>query len=116
MLQYTELQPSHALAKHLECIWFLSSTESSPLTGATERVLPDGCVEWIFHLGQPFQRSIITGITGATGVTGEWERQPRSFVVGELTRFLLLQLTGAVAVMGVRFRPGRWCWPHGVAA
>ncbi len=37
--------------------------------------------------------------------TGEWKRQPRSFVVGELTRFLLLQPTGDVAVMGVRFRP-----------
>ena len=37
---------------------------------------------------------------------GEWVRQPRSFIVGELTRFLLLQPTGDVAVMGVRFRPG----------
>lgn len=94
---YTEHQPSPALAEHLECLWFLSSTNSSPGTGATERALPDGCVEWIFHVGSPFQR-----FTKA----GEWERQPRSFVVGELTRFLLLQPTGDVAVMGVRFRPG----------
>ena len=32
--------------------------------------------------------------------------QPRSFVVGELTRFILLQPTGPVDTMGVRFRPG----------
>ena len=97
MMQYTEHRPSHALAEHVECLWFLSSTDPSPGAGASERVLPDGCVEWIFHLGSPFQRSTIAG---------EWERQPRSFVVGELTRFLLLQPTGDVAVMGVRFRPG----------
>lgn len=101
-MHYTEQRPSPALAQHLECVWFLSATESSPATGATERVFPDGCVEWIFHLGAPFQRSITIG----TGTTSEWERQPRSFVVGELSRSLLLQPTGEVAVMGVRFRPG----------
>jgi AraC-like DNA-binding protein len=102
-MRYTEHGPSPELAQHLECVWFLSATDSSPATGASERVLPDGCVEWIFHLGAPFQRSITIG---PTGTPGEWERQPRSFVVGELTRFLLLQPTGDVAVMGVRFRPG----------
>jgi AraC-like DNA-binding protein len=65
--------------------------------------MPDGCVEWIFHLGAPFQRSISANTTRADG---EWVIQPRSFVVGELTRFLLLQPTGEVAVMGVRFCPG----------
>jgi len=83
-LQYTEHQPSHALAEHLECLWFLSTMDSSAGTGASERVLPDGCVEWIFHFGSPFRSTI----------AGNWERQPRSFVVGELTRFLLLQPTG----------------------
>lgn len=96
MLRYTERRPSPALAQHLECIWFASETDISPAKGALERVLPDGCLEWIFHLGSPFQRST---------TAGEWELQPQSFVVGELTRFLLLQPTGVVAVMGVRFRP-----------
>jgi AraC-like DNA-binding protein len=103
MMRYSEHQPSAALAQHLECIWFLSGSDASAATGASERVLPDGCVEWIFHFGSPFQRSMPTSVTGAYGV---WERQPCSFVVGELTRFLLLQPTGDVGVMGVRFRPG----------
>ncbi|MDQ3173249.1 MAG: helix-turn-helix domain-containing protein [Acidobacteriota bacterium] len=98
LMQYTEQRPSPALAQHLECLWFVSETDTSPAKGACERVFPDGCVEWIFHLGSPFQRST---------TTGEWVRQPGSFVVGELTRFLLLQPTGDVTVMGVRFRPGR---------
>src|SRR6266436_5538474 len=57
---------------------------------------PDGCLEWIFHLGAPFRRWL----------NGRWELQPRSFVVGELTRFILLQPNGPVGTMGVRFRPG----------
>lgn len=97
MLRYTEQKPTPALAQHLECLWFASETDTAPAKGALERVLPDGCLEWIFHLGAPFQRST---------PAGEWERQPRSFVVGELTRFLLLRPTGHVLVMGVRFRPG----------
>lgn len=102
-MHYTEQRPSPALAQYLECFWFLTATDTSPATGASEKVFPDGCVEWIFHMGTPFQRAITSGTTGATAA---WERQPRSFVVGELTRFLLLQPTGDVAVMGVRFRPG----------
>lgn len=96
MLHYTEQRPSPALARHLECFWFVSESLTSTAKHAFERVMPDGCVEWIFHLGAPFQRST---------PAGEWERQPRSFIVGELTRFLLLRPTGDVEVMGVRFRP-----------
>lgn len=94
-MNYTERKPIPPLANRIECFWFASSDE--PPAAAPERVLPDGCIEWIFHLGAPFQR---------LNRAGEWEIQPRSFVVGELTRFILLQPTGQVATMGVRFRPG----------
>jgi AraC-like DNA-binding protein len=83
------------------------SSEDSPTRGATERVLPDGCVEWIFHLGAPFQRLITTDNTGSANIPGNWQPQPHSFIIGELTRFLLLRPTGPIGVMGVRFRPGR---------
>ena len=94
-MKYTELKPRPALAQHLECFWFASS--DAPPAGVPERVLPDGCLEWIFHLGTPFRR---------LNQAKEWEIQPRSFVVGELTRFILLQPAGPVETMGVRFRPG----------
>jgi len=96
-MRYVEVQPSPALRNYLECFWFVSDDRQTVVTGVPERVLPDGCVEWIFHFGEPFQQSI-----GAVC----WERQPRSFLVGELTEFLLLRSTGATSVMGVRFRPG----------
>lgn len=96
-MRYTEHRPIQALADYLECVWFVVDDEASHANRAAERVLPDGCIEWIFHLGTPFQRW-----TPDKG----WVLQPRSFVVGELTEFLLLQPTGPTEVMGVRFRPG----------
>lgn len=97
MMRYCEQRPTAALAPHLECLWFVSDTDGSAASGAIERVLPDGCVEWIFHLGAPFQRATLSG---------EWEGQPRSFLVGELTRFLLVKPAGQIEIMGVRFKPG----------
>jgi AraC-like DNA-binding protein len=95
-MKYWEQPPIARLARHVECFWFVSDADGSA-TGATERVLPDGCLEWIFHLGVPFERATLSGV---------WEEQPRSFIVGQLTRFLLLQARGRVEIMGVRFKPG----------
>lgn len=95
-MRYWEEPPAASLARHLECFWFVSDADESA-TGVTERVLPDGCLEWIFHLGVPFERATLSG---------EWEKQSRSFIVGQLTRFLLLQARGRVEIMGVRFKPG----------
>lgn len=85
------------LAAHVECFWFVSNTDRSTNNPEPERVFPDGCLEWIFQLADPFQRS---------SLSGNWETQPRSFLVGQLTRFLLLQPTGQIEIMGVRFKPG----------
>ncbi len=96
MIQYQERQPLTPLADQLECFWFVSDNEKLS-TGPSERILPDGCLEWIFHLGTPYRRWT---------EAGDWERQPRSFIVGELTKFLLIQPAGQASIMGVRFRPG----------
>src|SRR5688572_4821598 len=96
-MQYTEHPPTPALADYLECVWFVRDNETSTASRPAERVLPDGCIEWIFHLATPFQRW-----TPAEG----WQLQARSFVVGELTQYLLLQPGGPASVMGVRFKPG----------
>src|SRR5262249_43287801 len=95
-MNYKERAPSPLLSKYLEAFWFVSDDGPSNASAQPERVLPDGCIEWIFHLGSPFQWC----------VNGNFELQCRSFVVGELTKFILLQPTGPTVTMGVRFRPG----------
>jgi AraC-like DNA-binding protein len=94
-MKFAEFPPSPALTKYLEVIWCVSD-EAGASEAPPERVLPDGCIEWIFHLATPFQRQLDRG----------FELQQRSFVVGELTQFILVQPTGPTLTMGVRFRPG----------
>ncbi|HKQ96300.1 MAG TPA: DUF6597 domain-containing transcriptional factor, partial [Candidatus Polarisedimenticolia bacterium] len=93
-IDYRELRPSPALVGAVECFW---SMEGAPGPDAPiERILPDGCVEVVFHLGDPFR---------AFTEAGRSEAQPRRFVVGPATRFLLIQPPVRVATFGIRFRP-----------
>ena len=86
---YREHAPSAALADVVQCYW--TSRSAGPLAAAhTSRVLPDGCMDVIFDLGER-ERS------------GD---APRSYVVGAMRTPLEVRMTGAVDILGVRFRPG----------
>jgi AraC-like DNA-binding protein len=94
-MHYQEFHPTEQLAKFIKCFWFL---ESAPAQSASpERILPDGCPEIVFHLGDPFDQYNSEGTT---------ERQPLALLVGQMRRHLLIQPTGRVRVLGVRFWPG----------
>jgi len=95
-MRYFEIQPRPPLSKYVECFWFL---EGRPGQSATppERILPDGCVELILNFAAPFCEQ--KGSGGA-------ERQPLRFLVGQITRPLLIVPTGRVHLLGIRFHPG----------
>jgi AraC-like DNA-binding protein len=63
--------------------------------GAPDPIVPDGCVELVFNLGDPFTDA-------ATG-----EQQPRDLLAGQMTRPVVAKPTGAVDLVGVRFRSSR---------
>jgi AraC-like DNA-binding protein len=80
---YREHAPPPELADRVECIW--TSRSGAPLTAARlSRVLPDGCADVIFDLGD----------------------RPRSYAVGAMRRPAEVWLRGRVELVGVRFRPG----------
>lgn len=95
-MKYQELSPSPALQPFIECFWLLQGT---PPRGQsqTEAILPDGCMELIFHRGEPFTRFL--------DATRE-EKQSQSFVVGQMESPASLRLSNRVDVLGVRFHPG----------
>jgi AraC-like DNA-binding protein len=71
--------------------------QGAPGVGAPiERILPDGCVEAVFHQEAAFR---------AFDEDGQSCPQPRSLVVGPATRFLLIQPPPRVRTIGIRFRP-----------
>ena len=94
-MNYREHRVGPPLDALVECIWFLSSDDQS-VPEPQQRVLPDGCIELIFHFDTPF----------AAGTDSCRVRQASSFLVGMMTRPLDLEPPPTIDTMGVRFRPG----------
>lgn len=94
-MRYDEFHPSPPLDRFIKCIWSLESeAEHQP---KPERILPDGCTEMVFHLADPFEQH---------NDDGSHACQPTALLVGQMRGHLLIQPTGRVRVLGVRFRPG----------
>jgi AraC-like DNA-binding protein len=90
-MRYAEHTPSPVLRRHVECYWTLAAEvpRNAPLSG---RVLPDGCMDILFHLGDPVEAGSVRGA--------------RSTVVGSMTRAVSVRYGGSVELVGIRFRPG----------
>jgi AraC-like DNA-binding protein len=90
-LLYSEVAAGAALTSHIECYWQIRGDTGAG--AARNRVLPDGCMDVIFDLGdsQPSNR-----------------RADRysEYVVGAMREALVVEHAGRVDIMGIRFRPG----------
>ena len=94
-MDYRENRVPPPLDAFVECVWFLSGADRD--AAPRQRILPDGCVEMIFHFRERFH---------AIATTGESIRQPAGFVVGLLTSPFVVAPAARVDTMAVRFRPG----------
>lgn len=104
-MDYREFRPRGALETLVECVWTLDVPAAE--AHETQSVLPDGCVEWIAHLGDaPLEH-------GADGVLRE---QARAFVVGPQERALRITPRGALRCVGIRFTPAGAAPAFGVRA
>jgi len=103
-MRYLEIQPKPWLAQYVECFWTLESEASAarvsldaPEPMQPERILPDGCVELILNFGEQFRELLDNG---------QQEPQPMHFLVGQMTRPMLISPDGRVELIGIRFHPG----------
>lgn len=94
-MRFRQSPPIRALQAVVECLWTLES-DGVP-SGEIEPVLPDGCPELVMHFGDRFERLYADGTV---------ERQSDLLFAGQLTNQITLRPAGAVATLGVRFRPG----------
>lgn len=92
-MKYIEIQPGIQLSSYVKCYWMLSG---EAYEYAPEGIAPDGCVEMILNLAAPFTRHYVQGRT---------ELQPASFIVGQMRTAVIVQPTGRVEILGVRFHP-----------
>lgn len=94
MTTYRQRVPCRALRHLVKCYWLVESPASVP--GAVETVVPDGCMEMIFHFGAPLSEAK-AGLAPAV--------HPRAFVGGQIREAIDLHATGAIGMLGVRFHP-----------
>jgi AraC-like DNA-binding protein len=102
---YREMTPPPHLQAHVKCIWRLVG----PRTDITmaEPIVPDGCVELVLNLGDPFIRQ----------VAGEGSHeQPRRLVAGQITRAITVGPSGGMDLWGIRFHPWSAAAFFGVSA
>jgi len=91
-MQYVEVAAPSPLDELVRCFWFLRGED---LGTDAQVIVPDGRLELILHLGEPFQ------------CVDERERahvQASALVSGQLTAPLRLRPSGLADVVGIRFR------------
>jgi len=94
-MRYREWQPDPELTNWVKCAWTLDGGESAPSFRMAQPVIPDGCIEVVFHLADPFVRCI-----------DELElRQPSALVVGQTTGPTFVRPSGRVRAFGIRLLP-----------
>ena len=92
--QYDEIGPPATLASHVRCIWRLRgpASEAAP----AEPIVPDGCVEIVLNLADPFIRHTEGGASHS---------QSLRLVTGQLSRAITIAPSGRMDLWGIRFHP-----------
>lgn len=90
-MHFSVHQPPPVLGPWVKAVWCARGTKAE--FEAPEPIVPDGCVEMIFNLGDPFMN--------------EGGRQPLDLLAGQMTGPVTALPSGVVDLIGVRFWPGR---------
>ena len=93
-MNYKTFEPSNELASLIKCYWTLENPNEE--THERQTIIPDGCMEMIFHYGDMYRQYTENGKTII---------QPKCFVIGQLTRPLEIEPTGETGIFSVRFYP-----------
>ncbi len=94
-MEYHVYIPGEALSRYIKCYWTLESSLDDAYENK-QRIFPDGCIELIFHYGDLFKKYSVNGAA---------DFQPRSFLHGQLNRYMEIEPSGNIGVFSVRFVP-----------
>lgn len=94
-MNYQVYTASPELQSFVKCFWTLDD-ETIDTRPARQRILPDGCMEMIFHYGDLYEQFFEDGSS---------EIQPRCFVFGQIDTFIEIAPTGQTGLIAARFLP-----------
>ncbi len=93
-MNYETFEPQENLDAVIKCHWILEVP--GDLSAPKQRVIPDGCIEMCFILGDDIKRFTSEN---------DFIIQPRAMVFGQITKPYFVQPTGYVNTFAVRFYP-----------
>jgi AraC-like DNA-binding protein len=93
-MNYQTFQPHPDLDALIKCYWTLEVPAEKD--SRKQRIVPDGCIEMIFILGNDVRRYTSED---------EFIIQPRAMVLGQITKPFFIEPTGYVNSFAVRFYP-----------
>jgi AraC-like DNA-binding protein len=93
-LTYQEHLPPSQLRAWVRRIWTLRAPPGTIVD--PQPIVADGCVELVFHIGDPFLRH---------ATHGSWTTQPAALLVGAVTEPTVVRPAGAADVIGIRLHP-----------
>lgn len=93
-MNYQAFEPTQDLKEFVKCYWILESPKEE--TPESQTIVPDGCIEMIFHYGDLYKQYLENG----NSIT-----QPKCFVIGQLTKPLKIEPMGKTGIFSVRFHP-----------
>ena len=97
-MNYLVYTPSPELQPFVKCFWSLE--DETKKENVKQRVLPDGCMEMIFHYGDQYLQYF---------EDGSILKQPRSFLFGQITKYIEIASTGISGIISARFLPDGIC-------
>jgi AraC-like DNA-binding protein len=99
-MNYKQYDVTEELQPFIKCFWSLEELVSATADpqGAVQkqRIVPDGCMEMIFHYGDLYKQYMHDG---------SFIIQPRCFVFGQITSPLEIEPTGSTGIIAARFLP-----------
>ena len=72
-IRFCEYQVHPALAPFVKCIWSQESDQAI-FDAGRERILPDSCVELVFHFRDPFRTHFADGTSACSLRALSWDR------------------------------------------
>jgi AraC-like DNA-binding protein len=88
---FQSFAPAPPLANIVNCYWLLTGNDIS-----TQKIVPDGFPELIFHFGQPYQ---------IKNAAGNFERQSICLAAGQLVNPIWIRAEGVSGIAAVKFHP-----------
>ena len=90
---YLQKEPIVGFSRIIKSFWMIDGEKNKKIH--TEKIIPDGYSEMIFHYQQPYHSNI----------KGTWNTQEKYIIAGQIRNYFFLKNTGRIGMFAIKFQP-----------